>query len=470
MLPHREILTTRRDFLFRSGAGFGALALSHLLQGTSFADLVNPLAAKKAPFPLKAKSCIFLFMDGGPSHLDTFDPKPLLNKLAGKPVPKSFGPVHTGMTESHAPILGCKRRWKQQGKGGIWMSDWLPHLATCADDLAIIRSCFTGGTNHSSSVCQMNTGGVLPGRPSLGAWVSYGLGTENQNMPAFVIMQDDQASVVNGPRNWGSGFMPAVYQGTRIESGAQPIQFLSPPAELTPSRQRVKLEFLNQLNTEHAESRLNSELEARIASYELAFRMQAEAPEICNLRGETDAIRKLYGMDRNETAKFGGMCLQARRLVEHGVRFVQLYSGAGSKWDAHEHIESNHASRCRGIDQPIAGLLTDLKQRGLLDSTLVVWGGEFGRSPMSDKRDGRDHNPGGFTMWMAGGGVNGGQTIGTTDELGLRAVEDRMHVHDLHATILRLMGLDHMGLTYTYKGHPERPTMNEGDPCKKITG
>ena len=470
MLPHREILSTRRDFLLRSGAGFGSLALTHLLQGTSFATAINPLSAKKAPLPAKAKSCIFLFMDGGPSHLDTFDPKPLLNKLSGKPMPKSFGSVNTGMGESHTPILGSKRHWKQHGHGGIWMSDWLPHLGTCADDLAVIRSCVADSANHSSGVCQMNTGSIFPGRPSLGAWVSYGLGTENQNMPAFVIIQDDPATIINGPRNWGSGFMPAVYQGTRVESGAQPIQFLNPPAELTQNRQRVKLEFLNQLNAEHAQDRLNNELDARIASYELAFRMQTEAPEICNLRGETEATRKLYGMDKTDTAKFGGMCLQARRLVESGVRLVQLYSGAGSKWDAHEKLESNHSRHCHEIDGPVTGLLTDLKQRGLLDSTLVVWGGEFGRTPMSDKKDGRHHNPYGFTMWMAGGGVKGGQTIGTTDELGLRAVDDRLHVHDLHATILWLMGLDHTGLTYTYKGHPERATMNEGEPCKKIAG
>ena len=470
MLPHREILTTRRDFLLRSGAGFGALALTHLLQGTSLATSINPLLAKKAPLPAKAKSCIFLFMEGGPSHLDTFDPKPLLNQLAGKPMPESFGSVITAMGESRSPLLSCKRHWKQHCQAGLWMSDWLPHLAGCADDLAVIRSCVADGINHSTGVCQMNTSSILAGRPSLGAWVSYGLGSENQNMPAFVIMQDNPSSVINGPRNWGSGFMPAVYQGTRIESGAQPIQFLNPPGELTEGRQRAKLDFLNQLNADHAASRMNSELDARIASYELAFRMQAEAPEAVDLRTETEATKTLYGMDKKETAKFGGMCLHARRLVERGVRFVQLYHGAGSKWDAHAKIESNHTKLCHEMDKPVAALLTDLKQRGLLDTTLVVWGGEFGRTPMSEKGDGRDHNPTGFTMWMAGGGVKGGQAIGTTDDLGLRAVEDRMHVHDLHATILWLMGLDNMGLIYKYKGRPERPTLNEGEPYKKIAG
>jgi uncharacterized protein (DUF1501 family) len=316
----------------------------------------------------------------------------------------------------------------------------------------------------------MNTGSILAGRPSLGSWVSYGLGTENQNLPSFVVMQDNASTVINGPRNWGAGFMPAVYQGTRITAGSEPIANLNPPEGITPEQQRSKLDLLNQLNRAHSATRLQSELEARIASYELAYRMQAEAPEAVELAKESDATKQLYGIDNKETADFGRMCLLSRRLVERGVRFVQLYSGAGSKWDAHQKIEENHSKLCRAVDKPIAGLLKDLKARGLLDSTLVVWGGEFGRTPMSEKGDGRDHNPTGFTMWMAGGGVRGGQTIGATDDVGLHATEDRLHVHDLHATILWLMGLDNMGLVYKYKGRPERPTLNEGEAFKKIAG
>jgi hypothetical protein len=468
----------RREFLQRAGGGFGALALSYLLQGTTLGAAVEeearsvkqPLLPRNPHFAPKAKSVIFLFMEGGPSHMDLFDPKPKLNELAGQPLPESFGKVITAMGESGSPLLGSNRTWKQHGESGIWVSDWLPEIATCVDDIAVVRSCYADGINHSAGVCQMNTGSILAGRPSLGAWVSYGLGTENQNLPAFVVMQDNASTVVNGPRNWGSGFMPAVYQGTRITASSEPIPNLNTPEGISETQQRAKLDFLNTLNRQHATTRHQSELEARIASYELAFRMQAEAPEAVELAKESEATKQLYGLDQRETAQFGKMCLLSRRLVERGVRFVQLYHGAGSKWDAHDKIEKNHSELCRQMDKPVAGLLKDLKSRGLLDSTLVVWGGEFGRTPMSEKGDGRDHNPTGFTMWMAGGGVKGGQTIGSTDELGLHAVEDRLHVHDLHATMLWLMGLDNMGLVYKYKGRPERPTLNEGEAYKKIAG
>lgn len=454
------------------------LALAELLQASPLlaaladgeAPVTNPLRAKKPQLPPRARSVIFLFMEGGPSHIDLFDPKPKLNELAGQPIPESFGKVITAMGEMSSPLLGSKRQWKQYGQSGIWVSDWLPEISTCVDDLAVIRSCVADGINHSAGVCQMNTGSILAGRPSLGAWVSYGLGTENENLPAFVVMQDNGATVVNGPRNWGSGFMPAVYQGTRIQAGSEPIPNLNLPEGVNEAQQRGKLDFLDRLNRAHAATRAQSELEARIASYELAFRMQAEAPEAVDLAKESEATKQLYGLDEKETAQFGRMCLLARRMVERGVRFVELYHGAGSKWDAHEKIEKNHSEMCRQMDKPVAGLLKDLKSRGLLDSTLVVWGGEFGRTPMSEKGDGRDHNPTGFTMWMAGGGVKGGQTIGATDEVGLHAVDDRLHVHDLHATILWLMGLDNMGLVYKYKGRPERPTINEGEAYKKISG
>ena len=317
----------------------------------------------------------------------------------------------------------------------------------------------------------MNTGTPLAGRPSLGSWVTYGLGTENENLPAFVVMKDSERSIANGPRNWGAGFMPAVYQGTAIKASKEPIANLSLPAQESSTDRRRKLDYLAQLNQLHAAAHpQESELEARIASYELTARMQLSAPEAVDLSSETERTQQLYGMDKDQTKTFGRMCLMARRLVERGVRFIQLYHGAGSKWDAHSGIEKNHTTMCAQTDFPVAGLLRDLKQRGLLDSTLVVWGGEFGRTPMSEKGDGRDHNPTGFTMWMAGGGVKGGQVIGDTDELGFHAVEDRMHVHDIHATILHLLGVDHSKLVYLDKGRPERPTINEGVVMKRIVG
>jgi hypothetical protein len=463
----------RREFLASTGGGFGSLALAYLLgqQGAlaGRTPVVSPLAAKRGHFTPRAKNVIFLFMEGGPSHMDLFDPKPLLKELAGKPIPPSFGKVITAMGEFNSPILADKRQWKQHGQSGLWISDWLPHTAQLADDLAVIRSCWGEGINHSAGVCQMNTGSILGGRPSLGAWVSYGLGTENTDLPAFVVMQDNQSSVVNGPRNWSAGFMPALYQGIRIQGGNEPIPNLNTPEGVTEAQQRGKLDFLKAVNQRFASLHPDqSELEARIASYELAFRMQAEAPGAVDFAGETDATKSLYGMDQKETATMGRLCLLARRLVERGTRFVQVYHGAGSKWDAHSNIEKNHTELCRAMDLPVAGLLRDLKSRGLLDETLVVWGGEFGRTPMSEKGDGRDHNPTGFTMWMAGGGVKGGQCIGSTDEVGLHAVEDRLHVHDLHATMLWLLGLDSLKVTYNYKGRPENPTLNEGHAYRKI--
>ena len=478
LIPHHETPRSRREFLARSGAGFGALALLDLLGGPARGDeaaekaaLAAPLRPKAPHFPATAKSVIFLFMEGGPSHIDLFDPKPLLNTLSGQPLPASFGKVILAMGESAAPLLGSKRSWKQHGESGTWVSDWLPHTAKHVDDMAVIRSCWSDGINHSAGVCQMNTGSILGGRPSLGSWVSYGLGTENQNLPAFVVMQDNATSVVNGPRNWGAGFMPAVFQGVRIQGGSEPIPNLNTPEGVTDAEQRGKLDLLARLNRGYAgQHPAQTELEARIASYELAFRMQAQSPEAVDLALESEETQALYGIDQKETAPFGRLCLLSRRLVERGVRFVQLYHGAGSKWDAHSGIEKNHGELCRAMDQPVAGLLADLKRRGLLDETLVVWGGEFGRTPMSEKGDGRDHNPSGFTMWMAGGGVKGGQVIGETDELGLHAVQDKLHVHDLHATILSLMGVDNMKLVYRHKGRPERPTLNEGEAFRRIAG
>jgi hypothetical protein len=482
-LPHYQIPRTRREFLARAGAGFGALAATCLLNQSAIANPQeianlksqiphpnNPLAAKRPHYPATAKSVIFLFMEGGPSHIDLFDPKPALEKLAGKPLPASFGTVVQAMGEYGAPIMASKRKWKQCGQSGAWMSDWIPWQHEIADDIAVLRGCVSDGINHSGGVCQMNTGSILAGRPSLGSWVTYGLGTENQNLPAFCVLVDSQNNPVNGVRNWGPGFMPAVYQGSRLQFGASPIANLLTPPSVGDDRQRAKIDLLDQLNRHHAASHPDmTDLDARIRSYELAFRMQAEAPEAVDLSVETPATRELYGLDNKTTETFGRMCLQARRLVERGVRFVQLYSGAPSKWDAHSHIEKNHSELCAQTDRPIVGLIKDLKSRGLLDQTLVVWGGEFGRTPMSEKGDGRDHNPTGFTMWMAGGGVKGGQTIGATDEIGLRAIDARMHVHDIHATVLHLLGIDHQRLVYFHKGRPERPTVNEGEIYRRIT-
>jgi hypothetical protein len=465
--PHSDY-PSRRDVLVRSGAGFGAVALAGLL-GSDLAQAESnseppPLAAKLTHHRARATSVIFLFMEGGPSHIDTFDPKPLLQELAGKPLPDSFGRVITAMGEFDSPVLPSQRKWKQHGEGGLWISDWLPHIATHADELAVIRSCWTNGINHSGGVCQMNTGSQFAGRPSLGSWVTYGLGTENENLPAFVVMQDTASMVTNGPRNWSAGFMPAVYQGTAMQVEGAPFPNLSPSDSVTDAQQRLSLDFMNRINRRHRESRAdNSELEARIRSYELAYQMQSHAPEAVELSQETAATLDMYGMDDPETAPFARNCLLARRMVERGVRFVQCYHGAGSKWDAHSKIESNHTKMCAQMDRPVSALLTDLRQRGLLwIRRLVVWGGEFGRTPQSEKGDGRDHNPTGFTMWMAGGGVRGGRAYGTTDEVGLHAVEDRLHVHDLHSTILHLMGIDHRKLIFLHKGRPERIDQNEG--------
>ncbi|WP_038169718.1 DUF1501 domain-containing protein [Verrucomicrobium sp. BvORR106] len=467
MSCHRyDLPTSRRDFLQTAGGGFGAVALAALMGGQAQAS-----SGRLPHRAAKAKSVIFLFMEGGPSHLDTFDYKPLLNQLAGQTLPPSFGTPLTAAGEGKSPLLESKRAWKQHGQSGLWVSDWFSHVGKHADDLAVIHSCASSGINHAGGVCSMNTGSIFGGRPSLGAWASYGLGTENQNLPSFVVIKDSEATVVNGVRNWGSGFMPAVYQGVELSSDGSPIRYLENPKGVDRQRQRDRLDFLGGLNRDFNASRAsNTELDARIKSFELAYQMQAEAPDAVDLSKETAATKKLYGMDNKTTATFGRNCLLARRLVENGVRFVQLYSGAGSKWDSHKEIEKNHAQLSHSVDQPIAGLLADLKSRGMLEETLVIWGGEFGRTPMSEQGDGRDHNPTGFTMWMAGGGVKAGQTYGATDDLGLHAVKDRLHVHDIHATILHLMGIDHTQLIYHHKGRPERIDQNEGHPFTRLLG
>ena len=464
--PTTRALRNRRHFLQQASTGLCSLALGAMLAEDGFAveqkQPIDPLAPKPPHHKARAKSVIFLFMEGGPSHLDTFDPKPELLKLAGKPMPESFGRPITAMGTASNTIMPSKRVFKNYGQSGIPVSDWLPYTAQHADDLAIIRSCWADGLNHVGSVCQMNTGSILAGRPSLGAWATYGLGTANQNLPTFVVMADG-AEVLGGTKNWSAGFLPAVYQGTQFRASTNPVYYVTPPETVSDAQQRGKIDFLAQLNRRYsADKPDDTELLARLNSYELAYRMQAAAPEAVDLSKETEATKKLYGIGNPVTDKYGTMCLLARRLVERDVRFIQLYSGSGSAWDAHNNIEGNHTKMCASSDQPIAGLLTDLKARGLLDTTLVVWGGEFGRTPFNEKGDGRDHNPWGFTMWMAGAGIKGGQIIGTTDEIGLKAIEKRAHVHDLHATILHLMGLNQFKTAYKHNGRLEVPTVVEG--------
>jgi hypothetical protein len=467
--PHFEPAFSRRDFLMRAGGGFGSLALASLLASDVPAAPAgtarkNPLAAKRGHFDTRATSIIWCFMDGGPSHLDLFDPKPALSKLAGKPLPDSFVRPMTAMgSTANTPLLASQRTFKQHGQSGIWVSDWYPEIARCADDLCVIRSCVADGQTHVGSVCQMNTGAIVPGRPSLGSWVLYGLGSQCDNLPGFVVLTDHGADPPGGPINWGTGFMPATYQGTRLAEGKTPFLEVAPAAPTSDARQQGKLEYIQRLNRRHISQRMDDDkLEARIASYELAYRMQAAAPEAVDLATESAETLRLYGIDRPETESNGRNCLLARRFVERGVRCIQVYMGAGSGWDAHSDVEANHAKYCLESDRPIAGLLCDLKRRGLLDSTLVIWGGEFGRTPMSESGKGRDHNPFGFTMWMAGGGVKPGMVYGATDEIGLYAVEDRAHLHDIHATILHLLGLNHEELIYPHNGREERLTITEG--------
>jgi hypothetical protein len=463
--PHVIDVTSRREFLTRAGSGFGALALAYMLaeeRGFAAALDAGTGPALQPHHPPRARSVIWLFMEGGPSHLDLFDPKPTLEKLAGQPLPASFGRPITAMGTVGNTIMPSKRTWKQYGQSGLWVSDWYPEIAQHADEMAMFHSCWADGLNHVGSVCQMNTGSILAGRPSMGAWVTYGLGTANQNLPTFVILTD-AGEVLGGPKNWSAGFLPASYQGTLLRKQGPPIFHLAPPDTIGEKQQRSKIDLLTALNRRFGADKVDdTDLDARIESYELAYRMQSAAPEAVDLTAESPATRRLYGMDDPATEKFGTNCLLARRMVERGVRFIELYSGSGSGWDAHENIEANHSKMCKSTDRPIAGLLTDLKTRGLLDTTLVVWGGEFGRTPFNEKGTGRDHNPWGFTIWMAGGGIKGGQTIGATDEIGMRVVDQPCHVHDVHATILHLLGLNHHRLTFEHNGRSERPTINGG--------
>ncbi len=457
---------TRRQALWEMSAGFVGVGLAGLLEESFFAKQAfaadgvtkfkNPLAPKPQMIPGKAKSVIFLYMYGGPSHIDTFDYKPTMYGMDNKTIEvKTFG---RGGHRNVGRIVEPRWKFKQYGQCGKWVSDLFPNLATCVDDISFIHSMTADSPIHGSAMIQMNTGKILTGSPCIGSWVNYGLGTVNQNLPGFVVMLDPRGGPISGAKNWSAGYMPATYQATVIGSGKTPILDLDRPEGVSKEQQRDMLNTLQEYNNDHLSHHVeNSNLAARISSYELAYRMQATAPEAVDLHSEPEHIKELYGLNDRRTEVFGRQCLMARRLVERGVRFIQVYSGGNhvdTTWDAHNDLMENHNLHAGETDKPIAGLLKDLKQRGLLDSTMIVWGGEFGRQPTAEyeKGTGRDHNAYGFTMWAAGGGIKGGTSVGTTDELGSKAVEKPFHVKHLHATMLECLGLDPNRLAYFYGG------------------
>ena len=469
---------TRREMLWQTGGGFAGTALTWLLAQGGYFAAASPTSAHKphnAPphFAAKAKRCIFLFMYGGPSQVDTWDPKPMLNRYDGQPIPNLD---NDPLLKVRKPgnLLGSTRKFTRMGQSGIEVSDLYPHLGQLVDNIAVVRGTYADSFAHGSGLLQMNTGFIRQGFPSMGSWVSYGLGTENQNLPAFVVMVDHRGGPISGPPNWSSGFMPATFQGTQFRTSGDPVLYLQPAEGVTREQQRQQIALLRKMHESRGPAGPeNADLAARIASYELAFRMQTTAPEAVDISRESEATRRLYGMDDDRTEKFGRKCLIARRLVERGVRFVQVYSGGGhgdDTWDAHGDVDKNHEKHCFDTDRPMAGLLRDLASRGLLEDTLVIWAGEFGRTPTSQNKNGRDHSPRGFSTWLAGGGVKGGQTVGATDDFGYAAVENKVHVHDLHATILHLMGMDHTLLTYFHSGRNMRLTDVHGQVVNSIVG
>lgn len=491
---HRPNTFPRRHFVLDLGAGFGSLALSGLMaQDMKSAEVEDwnsiesaPLAAKSPTLPTKVKSCIFLFMFGGPSQVDLFDYKPELQRSDGKTVDNEF---RRG-TKTKAILQASQRSFAQHGSSGQWCSDAFPNIANHVDKLAIVKSLYSDSFAHGSALLQVNSGRILQGSPSLGSWITYGLGTINQNMPGYVVMLDPRGGPTSGSLNWSAGYMPAAYQGTVFRTSDPAILNLRPFDESSREHQRQEIDLIQQLNAEHLRSHMGySQLEARIASYELAYNLQAEAPEVLDLSQESAETLEMYGVNQPKPdwhslalgpGTFGKQCLIARRMVERGVRFIQIYSGGGNAggqntWDGHHGIEENLKLHCPEVDQPIAALLTDLERRGLLESTLIVWGGEFGRMPVSEtfntggKPGGRDHNPKGFTYWLAGGGVKPGVSVGETDEIGEAAVVDPFHLRDLHATILTLMGLDHKKLTYFYSGLDNKLTgVIEAHPIRQV--
>jgi hypothetical protein len=454
-------------------SGFGMLGAAALFSGEAgaaeIASAASPLAIRQPMFTPRAKRVIFLFMSGGPSHVDTFDPKPRLMQDMGKPLPF---PKPTLERTKTGNLLGSPFSFKKHGQSGIEVSELFPHVASCVDDLCVVRSMLADNINHNGACLQMNTGEQAFSRPSLGSWLTYGLGTENQNLPGYVVISPAQPA--QGAPLWSSSFLPAAYQGTLVNDLKRPIANLDNP-EFKLDTQREQLNALRAINEIHRADRAeDSRLSARIASFELAFRMQMEAPEAFDVGSESPETKKLYGLDDKQTEIFGTQCLMARRLVERGVRFVQVYHTQTSKrsscqlWDQHGGLKEELPLNCLSTDRPIAGLIKDLKGRGLLEDTLVIWGGEFGRTPTAEGTNGREHHPFGFTMWLAGGGVKAGLAYGATDEFGWHSVDRKVHVHDLHATILHLMGIDHEKLTYHYGGRNYRLTDVYGNVVKDI--
>jgi len=455
--------TSRRQFLSRAGGGLGLLALGDLLRAQDGAEetaMVDALAPKAPHFAAKAKSVIWLFMEGAPSAVDLFDPKPELTRNDGK---QHKIDVFNG---NPGPLMKSPFAFQQYGECGAWVCEKYTHVARHVDDIAMVKSCFTESNDHVPALYQMNTGIPRAGLPTAGAWITYGLGSENRNLPGFVVLGNTEG-IKGGPVNWSAGFLPTTYQGTLFRSQGSPILNLQRPADVSDDDQRAQLDLLNALNRAHlAEHAGEPDLSARIASFELAYRMQMEATGLVDFSQETAETHQLYGLDREESRSFGGKCLMARRLVERGVRFVQAYSDG--EWDAHSDLAGNHTGHCAATDVPIHGLLTDLKRRGLFDSTLVIWGGEFGRMPVSQGNNGRDHNPRGFLVWMAGAGIKGGVSYGETDEIGYRAAVNPVTVHDLHATMLHLLGMDHKRLTYLHNGRRYRLTDVAGEVLTPI--
>ena len=478
---------SRREWIFNAVYGLGGLTLTAKMPGGgifatpalagAFAD---PLAPKQPHFPPKVKSVIWLHMDGAPSTLDLFDYKPELIKLAGQDVPPSFlDGIKTSTQGGVGKLFVSNRTWKQYGESGAWFSDLLPNLAQHADKLAFIKSSTTIGATHDISTLKLNTGDTSPGRPSLGAWVTYALGSANPDLPAYVVLYSGKKEPQGGSVNWSSGFLPAIYQGTAFRPGNLPILHLDHPELIGQAEQRDDLDLLKHLNEQRAALYPDdTELEARLRSYELAYRMECTAPEAVDLSKESDATKTLYGLDDAKTMDYGTNLLRARRLVERNVRFIQVVSGpvdvdgddTVKNWDAHRDLEKNHAPHAAAVDKPIAGLLADLKSCELLDQTLVVWTSEFGRTSYGQSGNGRDHNPWGYTQWLAGGGVKAGTTFGATDDIGLQSVGKKVDTYDMHATVLQLFGLDHLKTVYLRSGRAERPTVVYGEVVKDLLG
>lgn len=475
MLPnacqHAQPTRNRREFIRDAFCGFGGLALTSLVaQEQARAGAANPLAPKESHHTAKAKAVIFLFMAGGPSHLETFDPKPLLNKLSGEKRPAEFGEAKYQFVQADARLLGTRRTFQKHGQSGIEVSDLFPHTAKCVDDIAVVRSCYGDMVVHSAAQYELFSGRTTPGFPSMGSWILYGLGSESDSLPAYVVLPDPLGALEAGQPMYTHGFLPAVYQPTMFRPGERPVLNLDLPTGVDAAKRKKTLKLIRDLNEAELDP-ADEEFAARINAYDLAFKMQSEAPEILDLSGETQETLDLYGVGNERTHDYGRRCLLARKLVEQGVRFTCVVSGGGPgnmQWDAHSDIEENHLRKAVETDQPVAGLLTDLKRRGLLDSTLVLWGGEFGRSPEAEAGKGRDHHNLGFTMWMAGGGVQGSRVVGATDAIGLKAVEQPYHFRDIHTTILHQLGLDQHKLTYPHLGRNERLTFVEGKVIKEI--